>query len=246
MPFRCSWAQCELYNVNLQADLANMLLSRPALTLEPQGALGQLAVTLLIALVAGLSLPHLRPLYAVAMTLVYLLGLLLYSFEAFNRGTIIQILYPSLALLLTAISITTFRYLSEERRRQFLTVLFRRYVSAESVPRIVDAIDRGELPLTGTRSRRHSSVRGSARLRCLVRGNDRSGNFAVDESIHRARFQAVQTEGGTVSKPMGDTLIAIWNAPLDQPDHAARGLMAASNCGVMLRVGRRNAARKKL
>ncbi len=215
------------YNINLQADLANMLLSRPPQTLQPQGALEQLALTFLIALVVGLTLPHVRPLYAVAMTLAYLLALLLYAFEAFNRGTIIQVLYPALALLLTAISITTFRYLSEERRRQFLTRLFRRYVPAESVPRIVDAIDRGELPLTGTRRMvtvLYADLRGSATL------SDEMSAQAILQMVNRymeLALEAIQTQGGTVSKPMGDALIAIWNAPLDQSDHAARGLTAA-------------------
>jgi adenylate cyclase len=215
------------YNVNLQADLANMLLTRPVQTLEPEGALGQVALTLVLALLAGLTLPHLRPHYAVAMTLIYLLGLLLYAFEAFNRGIVIQLLYPALALLLTAVSITTFRYLSEERRRQFLTLLFRRYVSPESVPRIVDAIDRGELPLTGTRRMvtvLYADMRGSAAL------SDELSAQNILKVVNRhieLALQAIQAEGGTVSKPMGDALIAIWNAPLDQSDHVARGLAAA-------------------
>ena len=40
--------------------------------------------------------------HALALMLVYLLALLLISFEAFNRGIIFQILYPVLALLLTS------------------------------------------------------------------------------------------------------------------------------------------------
>lgn len=215
------------YNVNLQADLANMLLSSPAQTLEPASALGQLGLTLLFALLAGLTLPHLRPLYAVAITLVYLLGLLLYAFEAFNRGIIVQVLYPALALVLTSACITAFRYLSEGRRRQFLTHLFRRYVSPESVPRIVDAIDRGELPLTGARRMvtvLYADLRGSAGL-----SEDQSAEEILNivNQYMELALQAIQGQGGTVSKPMGDALIAIWNAPLDQPDHAARGLSAA-------------------
>ncbi|TAH51881.1 MAG: adenylate/guanylate cyclase domain-containing protein [Chloroflexota bacterium] len=215
------------YNVNLQADLANMILSTPPQTLQSQGALGQLALTLFVALLAGLTLPHLRPLYAVIVTLVFLLGLLLFAFEAFNRGVVIQILYPALALLLTAACIIAYRYLSEERRRQFLTALFRRYVPSESVPHVVDAIDRGELPLTGTRRMvtvLYADLRGSAALSEEI---DAQAILRVVNQYMEFALQAVQREGGTVSKPMGDALIAIWNAPLDQPDHAVRGLTAA-------------------
>jgi adenylate cyclase len=214
-------------NVNLQADLASMLLNTPPDTLKAQGALGQLALTLVFALLAGLTLPHIRPLYALALTLVYLLGLLLFAFETFNRGTVIQILYPALALLGTASSIIIFRYLFEERRRRFLTSLFRRYVPAESVGRVVDAIDRGELPLTGARrivTVLYLDLRGFASL------SEEITPETVLSTVNRYMelgLQAIQAEGGTVSKPMGDALIAIWNAPLDQPDHCERGLRTA-------------------
>lgn len=215
------------HNVNLQADLASMLLNNPPQTLATQGALAQLVLTFGLALLAGLALPHLRPLYAAAVTLVLLMALLLFAFEAFNRGTIIEWLYPAIALALTFVGITLFRYLSEERRRQFLTLLFRRYVPAESVGRVVDAIDRGELPLTGTRRTvtvLYADLRGFGAHAEEQSAEDvlRIVNQYIELVLH-----AIQSEGGTISKPMGDSLVAIWNAPLDQPDHTARGLRAA-------------------
>lgn len=215
------------YNVNLQADLANMLVSVPPKTLQMQGILGQLGFILAMALLAGLTLPHIRLLYGVALTLVYLVGLLLLAFDAFNRGIIVQVFYPALALVLTAASIITFRYFSEERRRQFLTSLFRRYVPAEIVGRVIDAIDRGELPLTGTRRMvtvLYADLRGFATI------SDEVKPEIVLQTVNRymeLALHAISAQGGTVSKPMGDALIAVWNAPLDQADHCARGLAAA-------------------
>lgn len=222
-----SLGEARTFNVNLQADLASMLLNTPPNTLEPQGALAQLGMTLAFALLAGLTLPLVRPLYGLALTLLYLVALLLLTFEMFNRGTVVQVLYPALALILTALSITLFRYLFEERRRRFLTVLFRRYVPAESVGRVVDAIDRGELPLAGTRrivTILYADLRGFAAMSEAITAETILG--MVNRYMELA-LQAIQAEGGTVSKPMGDALIAIWNAPLDQPDHAARGLRTA-------------------
>ena len=216
-----------IHDIHLQADLASMLLNTPPNTLEAQGAFGKLALTLAFAMLAGLTLPHLRPLHAIVLTLVYLLGLLLFAYEAFNRGIVIQILYPALALLLTALGITTFRYLFEERRRRSLTLLFRRYVPAESVGRVVDAIDRGELPLTGARrvvTVLYADLRGFA---TLSEETMPETVLSLVNQYMEIALQPIQTEGGTVSKPMGDALLAIWNAPLDQPDHCERGLRTA-------------------
>lgn len=215
------------YNVNLQADFANMMLSQPPQTLQAQGALAQLGLILATALIVGLTLPHLRLLYAVALTLVYLVGLLLFAFDAFNRGFVIPILYPALALGLTAASIITFRYFSEDRRRQFLTSLFRRYVPADVLGRVVDAADSGELALTGTRRMvtvLYADLRGFATI------SEEMTPEVILETVNRymeLALEAISRQGGTVSKPMGDALIAVWNAPLDQVDHCARGLNAA-------------------
>jgi adenylate cyclase len=49
-----------------------------------------------------------------------------------------------------------------------------------------------------------------------------------------AMTEIIIEEGGTVDKYIGDAIVAMWGAPLDQPDHAERACRAALRCQEML------------
>lgn len=49
-----------------------------------------------------------------------------------------------------------------------------------------------------------------------------------------AMTDIIHEEGGTVDKYEGDAIIAFWNAPLKQPDHARRCVCAALRCQAKL------------
>ncbi|HWR13114.1 MAG TPA: adenylate/guanylate cyclase domain-containing protein [Rectinemataceae bacterium] len=127
-------------------------------------------------------------------------------------------------------------YVSEGRNKAFLRRSFSQYLS----PSVIDAILRnpGLLRLGG--EERVLSVFFS----------DIQGFTALSESMAPESLAAfmnnylsivtgeILAEGGTIDKYVGDAVVAFWNAPLDQNDHAGRAVRAALRCQKALGASR--------
>ena len=119
-------------------------------------------------------------------------------------------------------------YVSEGRNKAFLRRSFSQYLA----PSVIEALLRnpGLLKLGG--EERTLSVFFS----------DIQGFTALSESMKPEKLAAfmnsylaivtgeILAEGGTVDKYVGDAVVAFWNAPLDQDDHALRAVRAALRC----------------
>ncbi|MBM3128361.1 MAG: adenylate/guanylate cyclase domain-containing protein [Chloroflexi bacterium] len=211
-------------NVEMQADLIETLLGgvflrnqdRPSLIIE----------VLVVTLVAALTLPQLPWLYATALALVYFAVYLVYAFQRFDHGIVATPLYVVLALGATYALTMLYRYLSEERGRALVARAFLGIVSPDTVNQVLVQYERGALSLSG--GRREATVL-CVSLRELTSLSDALAPETLIELINRytARvFEIVFRWEGSVYKA-GNNLFAVWNLPLDHPDHARRALHAA-------------------
>lgn len=214
-----------LGSVELHANVIETLLS--ASHLAPQDRLVEIVMIFLLAILAGATLPHFRLLSAFALTIIYFLLYLGYAFAQFNRGVLVQPLYPLIALVLVFIGAMTFRYFSQERRRAMLTRLFRRYVAPETVEQIARDFDQGTAPLGG--------VRRTVSVLCLdLRDLTRAAEdispadvFARLNEYVTLIVNIVFRYEGTITRQTGEEVMAAWNLLLEQPDHARVALRAA-------------------
>jgi class 3 adenylate cyclase len=102
---------------------------------------------------------------------------------------------------------------------------FGRYIPTELVRQL---IDRGVAPKPGGESREITVM--FADLPGFTKLTER---FGADVAPFLTEFltvatEAVHREGGTVDKFIGDCIMAFWNAPLPEPDHAYRACRAAN------------------
>jgi adenylate cyclase len=136
----------------------------------------------------------------------------------FNNGIVASTAFPMIQVSLIYISMTFYKYLTEERKKKHLKATFSKYVS----PAIVDEIlkDPENINLGGRKQKMSvffSDVRGfttiSEKLDPQVLSNVLNEYLTPMTNI-------VFHNKGTLDKYMGDAVMAFFGAPIFFPDHA--------------------------
>jgi class 3 adenylate cyclase len=150
------------------------------------------------------------------------------SWQAFDAYSwLIDPLVPSAMVLLVFLSQTLISYLTSEAQRRQVRGAFSRYLSPVVVERLAQHPE--QLKLGGDlrdMTIMFSDIRGfttiSERFKDDPRGLTRLINRALTPMT-----DAVLAQGGTIDKYIGDCLMAFWNAPLDDEQHASHACTAA-------------------
>jgi len=133
---------------------------------------------------------------------------------------------PTLAALALHLNVGAAQgYWRERARRERLRRDFAHYVP----PAVADALARADEAPHTTGERRPLSLL-FADLAGFTRASEHMPPEAVAQALNRyfsAMAHAVHAHGGTLDKFIGDAVMAFWNAPLAQPDHAALALACA-------------------
>ncbi len=192
---------------------------------DAPGWLNVLLIVLLgIAVPLGsLRLRRLRSLVdAIALALVFTVATQI----AFDEGLILSFVYPLLALVLGTIGTIVILYVGEAIERERMRYAFSRFVPAGVVDEVLASADEN-LRL------------GGVERDCTVLFSDLRGFTSFSETQPAARVidvvncylnemtEAILDAGGTLISYMGDGIMAIFGAPLEQDDHADRAVAAA-------------------
>jgi adenylate cyclase len=184
------------------------------------------AVTLLVlgGLAIGLGL-RLRPLLSLPTTLASIALFLVLGQALFAKGILLDEVGPLLAYAGAYLAVQGARFAESLRDLHRVEALFGRYVSPAVVRGLVGKQD--ELRLGG--QRRDISV-----LFSDIRGFTTFAEHLPPEEVgamlneyFTAMVDVIFTHGGTVDKFVGDAIMAVFNAPLEQPDHAQRAVATA-------------------
>ena len=208
----------------VQANAIATVLDGLPLGEAPAGA----AVALLVAL--GLAIPAAAlPLHGLRWLPAPLVALALFlagAQLAFDAGAIVPVVPGLVALGAGLLGTLAVAYATELRDRRRLREDFARFVPPSVVDDVVAATD-DDLRLGGMR--REGTV-----LFCDLRGftacAEKLSAEQVIELLNRyltEMSEAILEAGGTVVSYMGDGIMAVFGAPLEQDDHADRAVRAA-------------------
>ena len=145
---------------------------------------------------------------------------------AFNSGRIVAFVYPMLALALGTLG-TLLSLLDETIERERVHDLFSRFVPAESSTRSWRAPTRtcDSAPTNATAPCCSPTCAGS---RASPRNSPPRRVIEVVNCYLNEMTEAILDAGGTLIAYMGDGIMAVFGAPLEQDDHADRALAAAT------------------
>lgn len=185
----------------------------------------QALLLVLAGLLLGFIVPVLRARLGFLVAVLLWVTWIVTAFVIFDRGYVLDIVWPSLLVVFGYVALVLERWVSSERERRQLRGAFSRYVSANVVDSLMK--DPAKLKLGGQRrnmSVLFSDLRGFTTLSEGLRPEELVEvlNKYLDEMTN-----IVFEEGGTLDKYIGDAVMAFWNAPLDQDDHAKRAVRTA-------------------
>jgi adenylate cyclase len=191
------------------------------------GTLSNLGIMLLITVIVALVLPRLRLKWGGLLIFVLFAAYLVISFFAFDGGHILNLVYPPLLLVITFIASVITMILMEQSDKRFVKDLFGRYVSPQVANQILSLADAGNLQLGG--EQREATI-----MFADIRGFTKMSESMTPKEIVNmlnahlgVAIDRVLANGGMVNKFAGDNIMAVWNAPQPQEEHARLACKAA-------------------
>ena len=212
--------------LEVHANVADNILRQTFLFRPGWASLFDLAAILFMGLVTGLVLPRLRALFSVLLIGVLFFGYLVASQALFvKNGVWLNAVYPLLTMLIVYTAVTLYRYIVEEREKRKIRGAFSFYVTPSVVNEMLKYPDK--LKLGGDKkelSVLFSDIRGFTSL--AEEMEPETLVHLLNEYLTEMTDVVFETEG-LLDKYIGDAIMAVWGAPLEQTDHPVRACRTA-------------------
>lgn len=218
--------------VEIQANQIQTILEEKFIT--NQGTFAKIITIAIFAIVLTVILSHLGVILSIVITVTALALYLGFAHFMYRQGTIVNMVYPFIAIILAYLSSWVYKYFIADKGKREIKGAFGRYVSKELVEQISKNPDMASL---GGEKRIvtvfFSDLKNSTTL-------SEQGEISDWVSQLNEYFTAMESTikhfGGTIDKYEGDAIMGFWNAPVLQEDHIKKAYNAALEMQKMLKI----------
>jgi adenylate cyclase len=225
--------------IHLHASIADSVLATRFI--QPSPAASRIATVIITATAIGL-LSAFLPFSAAAAAAAVIIGTWTwFAVAAFKNGLWLNMVQPQVAGGIALFAGTAYQYFVEGVEKRKMKRLFGRYVSRDVYAQLVAHPELAEL---GGKRREmtvlFSDIRGFTSV--TERGDPEQLVAQLNEYFSKM-VEIVFEHKGTVDKFVGDMVMALFGAPLDDPDHAEHAVQAAIH--MVEELGRMNRSWKE-
>jgi len=225
-PVTAGFRTSRIAGVYVHATAVNNLILRNAVV-EP-GPLSRFLISGLFAALAAIGAWLLRPLVAALGWTAIMVAGIAGATVAFNHALALPIAEPFLASLIALASTIGFRFVVADKDRRLLQKSFALYLAPHVINRMLSS---NKLPELGGETRDvtvfFSDIEGFS---LIAEKMSPDSLMELMNEYLSAMTDVIEGHGGYVDKYIGDSVVAVFGAPADDPDHATNAARAALDC----------------
>ena len=229
-PVKAGYRTSTIAGVYVHATAVNNLIQRDAVV-EP-GPLIRFLISALFACLAAVAAWRLRPVSAALAWAAVIALSITGATIAFNQALALPIAEPFLASLFALAATIGFRFVVADKDRRLLQKSFALYLAPHVINRMLSS---NKLPELGGETRNvtvfFSDIEGFS---LIAEKMSPDGLMELMNEYLSAMTDVIERHGGYVDKYIGDSVVAVFGAPADDPDHAANAARAALDCCTQL------------
>jgi len=208
---------------DVHAQMIEHILNQNWLTRLDYSLAIELSIMVVLGILLAAAIPRLNALTSAALGVGAIAALLYGGWIAYSRfSLLLDPTWPALVLFILVTTATLYVYRRTEQQRGEVRRAFGYYVAPAVVNEIIAHPDKLELG---------GEVRELTLLFCDVRNftsiSERMTAHELTTFINHLLTplsEIILNNRGTIDKYMGDAIMAFWNAPLDDTDHAGNAL----------------------